>query len=90
MRTGLMLAIIFLPFIGGTFLQVISFPSKKAKEIYIFSYVLLNTILTYVLLAQGTTDYTMLINFAGEKLIMANCPLVTLFCVARTQSHDKS
>ena len=71
MRTGLMLAIIFLPFIGGTFLQVISFPSKKAKEIYIFSYVLLNTILTYILLAQGTTDYTMLINFAGEKLNIA-------------------
>lgn len=71
MRTGLMLAVILLPFIGGAFLQVISFPSKRAKEIYIFSYVLLNTILTYILLAQGTTDYMMLINFAGEKLNIA-------------------
>lgn len=71
MRTGLMLAIIFLPMIGGALLQVLRFPSKKAKEIYIFSYVFVNTILTYLLLAQGTTEYTMLINFAGEKLNIA-------------------
>ena len=57
MRTGLMLAIIFLPMIGGALLQVLRFPSKKAKEIYIFSYVFVKTILTYLLLAQGTTEY---------------------------------
>lgn len=71
MRTGFMLAVILLPFIGGAFLQVISFPSKRAKQIYIFSYVLLNSILTYILLLQGTTDNRMIINFAGEKLNIA-------------------
>ena len=31
-------------------------------------YVLLNTILTYILIAGGTTDNIRVINFAGEKL----------------------
>ena len=68
MILALMLAVILIPFIGGIVLQFLPFKNKKNKEIYIFSYVLLNTILTYILLAQGTTENIMLINFAGEKL----------------------
>lgn len=68
MILGLMLAIILIPFLGGILLFVIPFSSKKTKQIYIFSYVLLNTLLTYLLLAQGPVDNIMIINFAGEKL----------------------
>lgn len=65
---GLMLTVILLPFIGGLSLLFIKFKEKKHKQIYIFGYVLLNTVLTYVLLANGTTDTIRVINFAGEKL----------------------
>lgn len=71
MILGLMLTIILLPFICGALLFVIPFKTKKAKQIYIFSYVLLNTLLTYLLLAQGMVDEIMIINFAGEKLNIA-------------------
>lgn len=65
---GLILTVILLPFAGGMLLQVLKFKEKKYKQCYIFSYVLLNTLLTYVLLSQGTTNLIRVINFAGEKL----------------------
>jgi multicomponent Na+:H+ antiporter subunit D len=68
MILGLMLTVILLPFIGGGLLQFIKFKTKKSKQCYIFGYVFLNTILVYILLAQGTTDIIRVINFAGAKL----------------------
>ncbi len=68
---GLMLTVILLPFVCGVLLFVIPFPDKKTKEIYIFGYVLLNTILVYIMLAQGMVDNLQVINFAGEKLNIA-------------------
>ena len=46
MILGLMLTVILLPFLGGILLNLIKFKEKKQKQIYIFSYVVLNTILT--------------------------------------------
>ncbi len=68
MILGLMLTVILLPFIGGGLLQFIKFKTKKNKQRYIFGYVMLNTILVYILLAQGPTDIIRVINFAGAKL----------------------
>jgi multicomponent Na+:H+ antiporter subunit D len=68
MILGLMLTVILLPFIGGGLLQFIKFKTKKNKQRYIFGYVMLNTILVYILLAQGSTDIIRVINFAGAKL----------------------
>lgn len=68
MILGLMLTVILLPFVCGGLLFVIPFNNKTTKQIYIFTYVLINTILTYVLLAHGTVDNIRIINFAGEKL----------------------
>ena len=65
---GLILTVILLPFAGGLLLQLLKFKERKYKQFYIFSYVLLNTLLTYVLLSQGTTNLIRVINFAGEKL----------------------
>lgn len=65
---GLILTVILLPFVGGLLLQLLKFKERKYKQFYIFSYVLLNTLLTYVLLSQGTTNLIRVINFAGEKL----------------------
>ena len=65
---GLILTVILLPFAGGLLLQLLKFQERKYKQFYIFSYVLLNTLLTYVLLSQGTTNLIRVINFAGEKL----------------------
>lgn len=53
---GLILTVILLPFAGGLLLQLLKFKERKYKQFYIFSYVLLNTLLTYVLLSQGTTN----------------------------------
>ena len=66
-----MLTVILLPFVGGILLNLIKFKEKKQKQIYIFSYVVLNTILTYILLAQGPTDTMRIINYAGAKLNFA-------------------
>ena len=71
MILGLMLTVILLPFVGGILLNLIKFKEKKQKQIYIFSYVVLNTILTYILLAQGPTDTMRIINYAGAKLNFA-------------------
>lgn len=68
MRFVLMLTVILLPFVGGILLQLLKFENKKYKQCYIFSYVFINTLLTYVLLAQGPTELIRIINFAGEKL----------------------
>jgi multicomponent Na+:H+ antiporter subunit D len=68
MRLGLLITVILLPFVGGGLLQFIKFDSNKNKQRYIFGYVMLNTILVYILLAQGTMDITRVLNFAGEKL----------------------
>lgn len=65
---GLMLTVILLPFAGGMLLQLIKFKDKRQKECYIFAYVCINTLLTYVLLAQGPTGLIRVINFAGAKL----------------------
>lgn len=65
---GLMLTVILLPFAGGMLLQIIKFKNKRDKECYIFLYVLLNTLLTYVLLSHGPTELIRVINFAGAKL----------------------
>lgn len=67
----LMLSVILIPFIGGIFLQFIPFKTKKIRDIYILGYVIINTILVYILLLQGTTDNIRIINFAGEKLHIA-------------------
>lgn len=64
----LMIVVIVLPFIGGLLLQILRFQEKRSKQCFIFGYVFLNTLLTYVLLAHGETDAIELINFAGEKL----------------------
>lgn len=71
MILGLMLTVILLPFLGGILLNLIKFKEKKQKQIYIISYVVLNTILTYILLAQGPTDTMRVINYAGAKLNFA-------------------
>lgn len=68
MILGLMLTVILLPFAGGTLLQFLKFKDKRQKQCYIFAYVLINTLLTYVLLAQGGTELIRVINFAGAKL----------------------
>ncbi|MFG6320435.1 MAG: proton-conducting membrane transporter [Lachnospiraceae bacterium] len=68
MILGLMLTVILLPFAGGGLLQLIKFKEKRSKQCFIFAYVLANTLLTYILLAQGPTDIIRIINFAGEKL----------------------
>lgn len=68
MELGLMITVILIPFIGGILLQIIPFATRRQKEIFIMSYVVLNTVLVYILLANGPTDNIMLINFAGEKL----------------------
>lgn len=65
---GLMLTVILLPFAGGLLLQVLKFKDKRQKQCYIFAYVLINTLLTYVLLWQGPTELIRVINFAGAKL----------------------
>lgn len=67
----LMLTVILLPFVGGILLNLIKFKEKRNKQIYIFAYVILNTILTYILLAQGPTDTMRVINYAGAKLNFA-------------------
>lgn len=67
----LMITVILLPFIGGLFLQIFRFKNKRSKQVYIFGYVLLNTLLTYTLLLRGTTDTLEVINFAGAKLNLA-------------------
>lgn len=64
----LMLTVILLPFAGGVLLQFLRFRDKGQKQRYIFVYVLLNTLLTYVLLWQGPTELIRVINFAGAKL----------------------
>lgn len=64
----LMLTVILLPFAGGVLLQVIKFREHRQKQRYIFAYVLTNTLLTYVLLWQGSTELIRVINFAGAKL----------------------
>lgn len=68
MVLGLMLTVILLPFAGGILLQLLKFKDKRQKQCYIFAYVLVNTLLTYVLLAQGGTELIRVINFAGAKL----------------------
>ncbi len=68
MILGLMLTVILLPFAGGVLLQLIKFKEKRSKQCFIFAYVLINTLLTYILLAQGPTDIIRIINFAGAKL----------------------
>lgn len=68
MILGLMLTVILLPFAGGVLLQLIKFKEKRSKQCFIFAYVLINTLLTYILLAQGPTDIIRVINFAGAKL----------------------
>ena len=68
MILGLMLTVILLPFVGGALLHFIKFKEKKYKECFIFAYVIVNTMLTYLLLAQGPTDIIRVINFAGAKL----------------------
>ncbi|MDE7273661.1 MAG: proton-conducting membrane transporter [Lachnospiraceae bacterium] len=65
---GLILAVILLPFVGGMLLQVLKFKGGRQKQRFIFGYVLINTMLTYALLAQGPTDLIRVINFAGAKL----------------------
>lgn len=65
---ALMIAVILIPFIGGIMLQVMRFPDRRYKQCFIFGYVRLNTLLTYVLLSQGPTDVIEVINFAGAKL----------------------
>ncbi|MBO5033598.1 MAG: proton-conducting membrane transporter [Lachnospiraceae bacterium] len=64
----LMLTVILLPFAGGILLQLLRFRNARQKQCYIFAYVFINTLLTYVLLAQGPTELIRVINFAGEKL----------------------
>lgn len=64
----LMLTVILLPFAGGLLLQFLKFHNKRYKQCYIFGYVLLNTVLTYILISCGTTEAMEIINFAGEKL----------------------
>ena len=64
----LMLTVILLPFAGGVLLQFLRFRDKGQKQRYILAYVLLNTLLTYVLLWQGPTELIRVINFAGAKL----------------------
>lgn len=68
MILGLMLTVILLPFAGGVLLQFLRFRDKRQKQCYIFAYVLINTLLTYVLLWQGSTELIRVINFAGAKL----------------------
>lgn len=68
MILGLMLTVILLPIVGGLLIQVITFKEKRYRQLFIFSYVLINTLLTYILLAQGPTDIIQVINFAGAKL----------------------
>lgn len=68
MILGLMLTVILLPFAGGILLQFIKFKEKKYKECFIFAYVVINTMLTYILLAKGPTDIIRVINYAGAKL----------------------
>lgn len=68
MILGLMLTVILLPFAGGVLLQLIKFKENRSKQCFIFAYVLINTLLTYILLAQGPTDIIRIINFAGAKL----------------------
>ncbi len=65
---GLMLTVILLPFAGGVLLQFLRFGDNRQKQCYIFAYVLLNTLLMYVLLWQGPTELIRVINFAGAKL----------------------
>ena len=68
MVLSLMIIVIFLPFAGGLLLQLLNFKDKRNKQCFIFGYVMLNTLLTYVLLAHGVTEDIQLINFAGQKL----------------------
>lgn len=68
MILGLMLTVILLPFAGGILLQFLKFKEKRYKQLYIFAYVFVNTLLVYILLAQGPTDIIRIINFAGAKL----------------------
>lgn len=68
---GLMLTVMLLPFIGGILLQFIKFENRKFKQLYIFGYVLINTLLVYIILSNGTTENIKLINFAGEKLYLS-------------------
>lgn len=65
---GLILTVILLPIVGGIFLHILKFKTKKGKKLYIFGYVIVNSFLAYVLFSHGTTDYIRVINFAGEKL----------------------
>ena len=64
----LMLTVILLPFVGGVFLSLLKFKNKRNKQCYIFGYVAVNSLLTFVLLSQGPTELIKVINFAGEKL----------------------
>ncbi|NDO49465.1 proton-conducting membrane transporter [Lachnospiraceae bacterium MD335] len=68
MILSLMIIVILLPFAGGLLLQLLRFQDKRYKQCFIFGYVMLNTLLTYTLIAHGATEDIELINFAGAKL----------------------
>ena len=53
---GLMLTVMILPLVGGILLQFIKFENRKFKQLYIFGYVFINTLLVYILLSNGTTE----------------------------------
>lgn len=63
-----MLTVILLPVICGILLHFIKFQDKRYKHLYIFGYVLVNTVMVYLLLLSGNTEIIRIINFAGEKL----------------------
>lgn len=66
-----MLFIILFPFLCGALLFFLPFHTKTGKQIYIFSYVLINSLVTFYLLSQGMVEKIMLIHFAGEGLHIA-------------------
>ena len=68
MILSLMIILILLPFAGGLLLQLLRFQDKRYKQCFIFGYVMLNTLLTYTLIAHGTTEDIELINFEVAKL----------------------
>ncbi|MCI9399193.1 MAG: proton-conducting membrane transporter [Lachnospiraceae bacterium] len=68
MTKWVMLTVILLPVICGILLHFIKFQDKRYKHLYIFGYVLVNTVIVYLLLLSGNTEIIRIINFAGEKL----------------------
>lgn len=65
MMLALTLAVIFLPFLGGVLLWFMRFKGKKYKQGFLMEYAVLDTLLTYILIAQGPAEAGTVLELAG-------------------------